>query len=203
MKTTLIASLTASLLAATAFTAAAQTPAPGNNTPRADARELRQEQRIEQGIASGTLNARETHRLDQQQQRIDTLENKAKADGKVTLRERAHLEHAQDRASQSIYAQKHDGQVATPAPNPGNNTPRADVREVLQEQRIERGIASGALTAKETHRLDQQQQRIDTMEAKAKADGKVTRGERAHLEHAQDRASRNIYRQKHDKQGAK
>ena len=38
---------------------------------------------------------------------------------------------------------------------------------------------------------------------KAVADGKVTKKERARLEHAQDNQSRKIYRQKHDKQTAK
>jgi hypothetical protein len=41
------------------------------------------------------------------------------------------------------------------------------------------------------------------MENKAVADGKVTKKQRARLEHAQDNQSRKIYRQKHDKQTAK
>jgi hypothetical protein len=41
------------------------------------------------------------------------------------------------------------------------------------------------------------------MEDKAAADGKVTKKERARIERAQDRQSKAIYRQKHDKQTAK
>jgi hypothetical protein len=38
------------------------------------------------------------------------------------------------------------------------------------------------------------------MESRAKADGVVTRGERARLHQAQDVQSRRIYNQKHDRQ---
>ena len=41
------------------------------------------------------------------------------------------------------------------------------------------------------------------MENKAAADGKVTKKERARLEHAQNNQSRKIYCEKHDKQTAK
>jgi len=41
------------------------------------------------------------------------------------------------------------------------------------------------------------------MENKALADGKVTKKERARIEHAQNQQSQRIYREKHDKQTAK
>ena len=41
------------------------------------------------------------------------------------------------------------------------------------------------------------------MEDKAVADGKLTRKEKARIEKAQDRQSKKIYREKHDKQTAK
>ena len=79
-------------------------------------------------------------------------------------------------------------------------TPRIDQRQANQERRIDHGVASGALTAREAHRLQHQQVRIDRAENRAKADGDVTRRERAGLHLMQDRASRQIYRQKHDRQ---
>ena len=82
-------------------------------------------------------------------------------------------------------------------------TPRIDQREANQQQRIAAGAASGQLTAKETNRLETQQARINTAEAKAKADGTVTKGERKHLHRMQDHASKNIHHQKHDAQTAK
>ena len=81
-------------------------------------------------------------------------------------------------------------------------TPRVDQREANQEKRIQQGVASGQLTAKETHKLDKQQARVEVAEANAKADGKVTKGERKHLHRMQNRASNDIHAQKHDAQTA-
>jgi len=83
------------------------------------------------------------------------------------------------------------------------STPRIDKREVRQEKRIQQGVGSGQLTAKETYRLEKEQSAIDKAEAKAKSDGTVTKHERKRLTKMQDRASRDIYRQKHDAQTAK
>lgn len=80
------------------------------------------------------------------------------------------------------------------------NTPRVDQRQANQERRIDQGIASGSLTQREVNRLERGQQRVDNMENRAKADGVVTRGERARLHQAQDRQSQRIYAQKHDRQ---
>lgn len=80
------------------------------------------------------------------------------------------------------------------------NTPRVDQRQANQEQRIDQGVASGSLTQREANRLDRGQQHVDNMENRAKADGVVTRGERARLHQAQEVQSRRIYAQKHDRQ---
>lgn len=80
------------------------------------------------------------------------------------------------------------------------NTPRVDQREANQERRIEQGVASGSLTPREARRLERGQQHVANMESRAKADGVVTRRERAELHHAQDVQSRRIYAQKHDAQ---
>ena len=82
----------------------------------------------------------------------------------------------------------------------GTATPRIDQREQRQEQRIQQGVGSGALTPRETYRLEREQAHIDKVEAKAKSDGTVTAGERRHLTKLQDRASHDIRRQKHDRQ---
>jgi hypothetical protein len=80
-------------------------------------------------------------------------------------------------------------------------TPGIDQRQANQERRIDQGITSGQLTEREAARLDKQQNHIDNMENKAKADGVMTKKERARIHAAQDRASRSIARQKHDAQG--
>jgi hypothetical protein len=81
-------------------------------------------------------------------------------------------------------------------------TPKVDAREVKQDARIQQGVASGQLNAKETYRLEKQQANINRVEANAKADGTVTKGERKHLNHMQNKASKNIHHQKHDAQTA-
>lgn len=80
------------------------------DTPRVDQRQLNQERRIDQGVASGSLTAREADRLERGQQRVDNIETRAKADGVVTRQERSRLHQAQDVQSRRIYAQKHDRQ---------------------------------------------------------------------------------------------
>ena len=80
------------------------------NTPRVDQRQANQEQRIDQGVTSGSLTQREASRLDRGQQHVNNMENRAKSDGLVTRVERARLHNAQDRQSARIYRQKHDRQ---------------------------------------------------------------------------------------------
>jgi opacity protein-like surface antigen len=106
MNKTFTATVVAAVLSFGAIAASAQTA----ETPRIDARQAKQEQRIDQGIASGELNKREAHRLNHQQNVIDKAENKAKADGVVTDKERKALTRAQNNTSKRIYRQKHDAQ---------------------------------------------------------------------------------------------
>jgi len=102
----LIALLT--LAGASAFAQAPAASAPGTNTPRVDKREARQQARIAQGAASGTLTAHETQRLEKEQARIDNAEAKAKSDGTVTAKERRRLNAMQDGASRDIHRKKHN-----------------------------------------------------------------------------------------------
>jgi hypothetical protein len=96
----LVFALTFSMLSATAW----------GGTPVVDERQDNQDERIDQGAASGELTKREEARLDAQQERIEDREERAKADGVVTKRERARLERSQNRASANIAKQKHDRQ---------------------------------------------------------------------------------------------
>lgn len=81
-------------------------------------------------------------------------------------------------------------------------TKHQEKREARQEARINQGIASGQLNEKEAARLEKGQQHIDNMEDKAMADGKMSKREKLHIEHAQDKQSRKIFREKHDRQNA-
>jgi len=99
--------ITIALLSLAGITAAQA----ATETPRADAREARQEARIAEGVADGSLTRPEARRLQQQQRHIRQAEHHAKADGTVTAQERQRLAKLQNHASRSIHRQKHDAQV--------------------------------------------------------------------------------------------
>jgi hypothetical protein len=81
-----------------------------------------------------------------------------------------------------------------------NATPGFDQRQANQEQRIQQGVQSGALTTREATRLERGQDRLQAKENRAKADGVVTPRERTRLQHAENVQSRRIYAEKHDRQ---
>jgi hypothetical protein len=76
--------------------------------PVIDQRQMNQDQRIDQGIASGQLNKREANRLNRQQEHVNKMEDRAMSDGAMTKRERARIGAAQNRASHHIAREKHD-----------------------------------------------------------------------------------------------
>lgn len=80
------------------------------------------------------------------------------------------------------------------------NTSNIDQRQINQQQRIDQGVQSGALTTHEAARLEKGQTHVGNMETRAKADGAVTGKERAHLEHAENVQSRHIAHEKHNRQ---
>lgn len=116
-----------------------------------------------------------------------------------------HLLHPLARATATaVLALSAAAALAEGAQTPGATaTPRIDSRQALQEQRIEAGEHKGQLTPREERRLALQQKGISKAEAVAKADGAVTAQERQRLHHLQNKASRDIRRQKHDAQGAR
>jgi hypothetical protein len=86
----------------------------------------------------------------------------------------------------------------TPIAIAGVATPGVDQRQENQDRRIEQGVKSGQLTNHEANRLEAQQNRIENTEQRMKSDGVVTRVERTRLAHRENKASRNIYRKKHN-----
>lgn len=73
-------------------------------------------------------------------------------------------------------------------------------RNINQQQRIEQGLQSGQLSTREAARLEKQEGKVESMEARALRDGNVSQKEANRIDHAQDQLSRNIYREKHDAQ---
>ena len=87
-------------------------------------------------------------------------------------------------------------------PNPpqtgSTKTPVIKQRQMNQRARIRQGVRSGELTKGEARNLRQEQRTIQAEKQMAKADGKVTPAERAKLRRDQNKASRDIYRLKHN-----
>ena len=72
--------------------------------------------------------------------------------------------------------------------------------QVNQAKRIRHGVNNGSLTRREARRLGRQQKRIRQNRRRAAADGEITKKEAARLRLQQAKASRQIYKQKHDDQ---
>jgi hypothetical protein len=82
--------------------------------------------------------------------------------------------------------------------NAGTNSPNIDRREASQQGRINQGIQSGALTPRETYRLERQQANINAQEARFKSDGNLSNHERHVLNDRLNHSSKAIYRNKHN-----
>ena len=78
---------------------------------------------------------------------------------------------------------------------------RVNQREENQQDRIKAGVKDGSLTAKEAARLKARTAAVKAKEARDRADGKgFTAKEKAGIERQQDRISKDIYKQRNDKQ---
>ena len=71
-------------------------------------------------------------------------------------------------------------------------------RQNNQQQRIQQGLDSGALTGREAARLERGQARTQRIEANSAADGHVGPLEQARIQSVENRQSRHIYRKKHN-----
>ena len=81
----------------------------------------------------------------------------------------------------------------------GANAAQINRREHREQVRIRQGIRSGELTRPEVRRLEAQQAKIRIDERLARRNG-LNAKERERLKKELNRASKNIYNQKHDNQ---
>lgn len=73
-----------------------------------DKRSNIQARRIEQAVKNGRLTEKEARRLQNQQDRIENLEEKIEDDGTVTKRERRALLHKENQADRAIFRKTHN-----------------------------------------------------------------------------------------------
>jgi hypothetical protein len=175
-------------------TSSTATPA---DTPATIAqRKDNQQDRIAQGIDSGQLSAGESKNLETKEAGINHEEHTMRSDddGHLTAADRATLNNQQNHLSNQIYDDKHNANTA----HDGNG--EIGQRRQDQQDRIAQGVKSGQLTAGETARLENQQQGINReVSADKQANGgTLTGADKKAINQSQNRASRNIYRDKHN-----
>jgi hypothetical protein len=71
-------------------------------------------------------------------------------------------------------------------------------RDVNQQTRIEGGLQNGSLTTREAALLEKEQSKVDRLQARDLKDGKLTAAERAQLNAAQNKTSRDIATAEHN-----
>lgn len=161
-------------------------------------RDVNQENRIEQGLKSGQLSTGEAAKLERGEARIDRMESNAQKNGNLSPQEAARIQQAQNQESGRI--NKLENNAVSGNPNSASSQRmQADVqRNVNQQNRIEQGVQSGAVTNKEASNMERGQSRVDRKEAKAGANGHVSAGEQARIQKAENKQSNKIYREKHN-----
>ncbi|HEY6721686.1 MAG TPA: hypothetical protein VI363_08625 [Burkholderiales bacterium] len=163
-------------------------------------RDVNQQQRIEQGLKSGSLNTREASQLERGQARIDRMESNAEKDGKLSPAEKARIERAQNQQSRQINRDENNAAKGNPN-SASSQRMQADVqRNVNQQQRIEQGVKSGQLTNREAGKLERGQAKVNRAQARAGADGHVGPNEQRRIQKAENKQSKRIHREKHDAQ---
>lgn len=173
-------SLTLSLVATAVFAFMGAAPALAQNTQTRGIDTTQQEirARIQQGVASGHISQQEEQALYQREREIQFREIRMKQDGTATAEERQTLRRDLDNMRAEVEAKmanrEYRGQQrsATPAIDDGMQQLHA---------RIQQGITSGDLSRRESNQLIAKENRIIRLEARYKADGRVTPQERKTL----------------------
>ena len=189
-RTVLIAAGAALLLAGTAFAQSS------NTTSDVSQRRENQQDRIAQGVQSGSLTAGETSNLEKKEAAVnqEVRADRSLNGGHLTGQEKQMVNGQQNNLSKQIYNDKHNANTA----HYGNN--EVGQRRENQQDRIAQGVKSGQLTAGETAKLENREQGINReVSADKQANGgKLTGADRKAINQSQNRTSRNIYRDKHN-----
>jgi len=196
-----------SLLLSTAILS--QSAIAGTASHGIDKIQSKQKIRIMNGVTSGSLTSSEAKKLRKQQANIRVKERHFKADGRFTHRERKIIRQDLKKASKRIYKLKHNRQARLYRQGFQNSQggyywnkpahthkPRVNINN--QKRRIKQGLISGSLTVREAAKLGLQHANIRDQERRFKADGIYTKRERRIINNRLKRASKNIYRKKHN-----
>jgi len=160
-------------------------------------RKENQQDRIANGVKSGELTAGETANIEKKEADVNQEERDMRKldNGKLTTADKQTLNQQQNQLSKQIYQDKHNSAVQ-------NTNPKSEVgkRAENQQDRIAQGIQSGQLTAGEASHLENKEAKInqEVRTDRAANGGKLTQQEKAKVNRQQNKASRQIYRDKHN-----
>ena len=194
-RTLLATALLAGAALGSSFAASAQT-----NTATTVQRDVNQEQRIENGLQSGTITTREGAELQRDESQINRLQTRELRDGTLSAADRARLTAAQNRTSRQISSAVHNGVDGNPMSASSQRTQAEVQRNINQQTRIEAGVQNGGLTNHEASRLEHGEARIDHNEYNVGRDGRVSANEQARVTTRDNRESTRIHNQRWDGQ---
>lgn len=151
--------------------------------------------RIAQGVGSGSLTAGETANLESKEHAIN---QEVKADrslngGHLTNQEKQIVNRQQNQMSKQVYTDKHN----TASQNYGNS--EVGRRQENQQDRIANGIRSGKLNARQTANLEKGESAVnqEVRTDRKLNGGKLTGAERQQVNRQQNHLSGKIYKAKH------
>jgi hypothetical protein len=154
-----------------------------------------QQDRIAQGVQSGSLTAGETANLEQKEAAInqEVHTDRSLDGGHLTQQEKNIVNGQQNAMSRQIYRDKHNAARQ----HYGNN--EVDARRENQQDRIANGIASGKLNAGQTAGLEKKEAAVnqETRVDRKLNGGHLTGAEKNQINRQQNRLSKQIYKDKH------
>ncbi|MGC9158139.1 MAG: hypothetical protein ACP5FH_04040 [Terracidiphilus sp.] len=196
MNSRILAFAAASFVASCPVFAQQSQPSPAQPGP-VSVRRNDQQQRIANGVQSGQLTAGETKNLESREAGLnrEVRADRAASGGTLTAQQQQQIHRQQNNLSRSIYIDKHNAAQAHYGNNPVGQ------RRANQQNRIANGIRNGSMTAGEAARTETREQGINQRihADRAANGGRLTPGERQQINRQKNRASRQIYRQKHNR----
>ena len=151
--------------------------------------------RVAQGVKSGSLTAGETANLESKEHAInqEVKTDRSLNGGHLTNQEKQIVNQQQNKMSKQIYTDKHNAAKQ----NYGNR--EVGKRQENQQDRIANGIASGKLNAKQTANLEKRESAVnqEVRTDRKLNGGKLTGGEKQQVNKQQNQMSKQIYKAKH------
>jgi hypothetical protein len=158
-------------------------------------RQENQQDRIAQGVKSGSLTAGETANLESKESAIhqEVKTDRSLNGGRLTNQEKAIVNRQQNQMSGQIYNDKHN------AAKQNYGSSEVGKRQENQQDRIANGIASGKLNAKQTANLEKGESAVnqEVRTDRKLNGGKLTPAERKQVNQQQNHLSKQIYKAKH------